>query len=74
MQWALLLQCRSRHGTHELMEQTADEARISLDFLLVLLLATKVSKRVDDDAKYQVQHYDDDDEEEHQIIDHACKE
>ena len=56
------------------MEQTADEARISLDFLLVLLLATKVSKRVDDDAKYQVQHYDDDDEEEHQIIDHACKE
>jgi len=39
----------------------------------VLFLTAEVGKRVDDDAKYEVENNDDDDEEEDQIIDDTCK-
>jgi len=55
-------------------EQTADEAWIAQNFLLLLLLTTKVSERVDDDAKDEVEYNDDNDEEENQIVDNTCKE
>jgi len=55
-------------------EQTTDEARIPQNFILMLLFATEVSERVDDDAKDEVEYDDNDDEEEDQIIDNTCKE
>jgi len=55
-------------------EQTTDETRIPENFILMLFLATKIGKCVNDDTKYQVEYDDDDDEEEYQIIDNACKE
>lgn len=36
-----------------------------------MLLAPQVSKRVDDDAKDQVENDDDDDEEEQEVVDHS---
>jgi len=55
-------------------EQTADEAGIAQDFILVLLLAAQVCKRVDNDTKDEVQHDDYDNEEEDQVVDDSCKE
>jgi hypothetical protein len=37
----------------------------------LLLLASEVSKRVDDDTKNKVKHDDDDNEEEQQVINHS---
>jgi len=55
-------------------EQTADEARVSENFFLVLLFTAEVSERVDNDAENEVQDDDDDDEEEDQVIDDSRKE
>lgn len=53
---------------------TANEACRLENFLFLLLLASQVGKRVNDDTKDEVEHNDDDHEEEEQVVDHpGCK-
>lgn len=62
----------SLHGC--IFTRTTDETGGFQDLLLSLFLAPQVSKRVDDDAKDQVENDDDDDEEEQEVVDHSgCK-
>lgn len=54
---------------------TANEARRLENFLFLLLLAPQVGKRVDDDAKDEVEHDDDDHKEEEKVVNHSgCEE
>ena len=49
---------------------TANEAVVSENLFLLLLLTPQVSKRVNDHTKDQVQYDNDHNEEEEQVIDH----
>lgn len=54
--------------------RTADETGGFQDLLLPLLLASQVSKGVDDDTKDEVEYDDDDHEEEQKVVNHSgCK-
>ena len=54
---------------NDLSLQTADEAGILDDLLLVILLCPEISEGVDDDTKNQVKDYNDDHEEEEHVVD-----
>ena len=55
-------------GNH-LSLQTADEAGILDDLLLVILLCSEICEGVDDDTKNKVEDYNDDYEEEEHVVD-----
>ena len=52
--------------------QSADEARVPQNLLLLLFLAPQIGERVDDDTGNQVQNDNDHHEEEEQVADDSC--
>ena len=59
-----------KHKTKERIENkpTTNKTRVLEHLLLVLFLAPQISKRVDNNTKYQVQNNNDDHEEEQQVV------
>lgn len=49
--------------------ETADEARVAKNQLLLLFLTPQIGERVDDHTEDQVQHNNDDHEEEQKVVD-----
>lgn len=60
-------------ASHAPSPLTANKACVAQRLVLLLLLATQVGERVDDDAKDEVQHDDDDHKEEQQVVHHTGK-